>query len=157
MQFHSVGTFFFSLLHRVDRVPSFFSSRPNWDFLTLLPAGEDVPPLWFGAGGGGVNTRLQERGWGAQFRRGDRHCGTLGTYCMHFVVGPYPFYFPFLMCLLSPLYFLSIFSISSWPSASSFLLFPVCFHLHCVKNGKDDGLSEVHLQSSKTSSQIHSS
>ncbi len=31
---------------------SFFSSRPNWDFLTPLPAGEHVPPPLVVGGGG---------------------------------------------------------------------------------------------------------
>ncbi len=51
--------------HRVDRVLDFFSSRPNWDF----PGGYT---LACGRGGGG----------GSQFRRGDRHCGTLGLYVL---------------------------------------------------------------------------
>ncbi len=35
---------------------------------------------------GGDTHSLRERGWGSQFRRGDRHCGTLGIYLyMHFV------------------------------------------------------------------------
>jgi hypothetical protein len=55
MQFHSVRTFFFFPLHRVDRVPSFFSSRPNWDFPTPSPAGEHVPPL-VRRGGEGVHS-----------------------------------------------------------------------------------------------------
>jgi hypothetical protein len=49
-----------SFRHRVDRVLSFFSSRPNWDSST--PLGECVPPLWSRGegtlacrrGGGGV-------------------------------------------------------------------------------------------------------
>jgi hypothetical protein len=37
--------------HRVDRVLSFFSSRPNWDSPNPSHAGECVPPLWFMGGG----------------------------------------------------------------------------------------------------------
>ena len=36
------------------------------------------PPVWFGGRG---DTRWGERG-GSQFRRGDRHCGTLGIYVL---------------------------------------------------------------------------
>jgi hypothetical protein len=49
--------------HRVGRVQSFFSSRPNWDSPTPSHAGECVvctPP--FGSRGG--HTLLRERGWG---------------------------------------------------------------------------------------------
>jgi len=48
--------------HRVDRVLSFFSSRPNLDSPTPLPAGECVTPPRFG---GGEHTRLPEREWGS--------------------------------------------------------------------------------------------
>jgi hypothetical protein len=37
--------------HRVDRVLSFFSSRPNWDSPTPSPPSpveRVTPPLWFG-------------------------------------------------------------------------------------------------------------
>jgi hypothetical protein len=44
--------------HRVYRVLSFFSSRLNWDSLTLSLAGECVAPS-FGSEGE-VHTRLQE-------------------------------------------------------------------------------------------------
>ncbi len=47
--------------HRVDRVLSFLSSRPNWDFPTHSHAGEYVPPPFSFRGG---HTRLPERGWG---------------------------------------------------------------------------------------------
>jgi hypothetical protein len=51
-----------------------FSIRPNWD---PSPAGECISPC-FGSGGRG--TLACGRGGGeSQFRRGDRHCGTLGT------------------------------------------------------------------------------
>jgi hypothetical protein len=70
-----------SIYRRVDRVLGFFSSSPNWDSPTPSPVGECVPPpLWFR---GWVQTGLRERVWwggGSQFRRGDRHCGTLGIY-----------------------------------------------------------------------------
>ncbi len=54
------------LHHRVDRVLSFFSSRPNWDSPTPSHAGEGGPPHFgSGGGGGGGHTRLRERGWGS--------------------------------------------------------------------------------------------
>jgi hypothetical protein len=68
-------------------------------------------------GGGGGYTLACGRG-GAQFRRGDRHCDTLGTNCIHFVVHFKSLslilslsfsYVKKIVCLLSPLYFLSIF------------------------------------------------
>ncbi len=49
--------------HRAGRVLISFSSRRNWDFSTLLPAGKCAPPP-FGSGGGG-HTRLREREWGS--------------------------------------------------------------------------------------------
>jgi hypothetical protein len=52
-------------IHRVDRVPGFFSSRPNWDPCTPSPSGECVLP--FGSERGG-HTRLRERGWGVPIR-----------------------------------------------------------------------------------------
>jgi hypothetical protein len=60
-------------------VLSFFSSRPNWDFLAPSHAGECVPPpLVSGGGGGGGGTIACGREGGvSQFRREDRHCGTL--------------------------------------------------------------------------------
>jgi hypothetical protein len=51
---------FENIFHRVDRVLGFFSSRPNWDSPTPLPAGEFPPPSGQGKG----HTRLQEWGWG---------------------------------------------------------------------------------------------
>ncbi len=46
--------------HSVDRVLSFFFSRPNWDFTTPPPPPQArLPSPW------GVHTRLQERGWGS--------------------------------------------------------------------------------------------
>ncbi len=58
----------------------FFTSHLNWDSPTPSPGGEYVPSP-FGSGGGGHN-RMLERGWGSQFGRGDRHCGTLGIYVL---------------------------------------------------------------------------
>jgi hypothetical protein len=63
----SLSIVFNSLRHRVDRVLSFFSNRPNWDPPTHSSPGECVPaPLWFregegthslaGEGGGGPNS-----------------------------------------------------------------------------------------------------
>ncbi len=37
------------LYHKVDRVPGFFFSLPNWDPLTPSPAGE-CAPFWFRGG-----------------------------------------------------------------------------------------------------------
>jgi hypothetical protein len=55
------------LVHRVDRVLRFFSSRRNLDSPTPSPAGEcALPPLWFRAAGRG-HTLLRERGGGSQF------------------------------------------------------------------------------------------
>ncbi len=83
--------------HRADRVLSFSPvvgigtlplPRPQASVL-LLP----TPSVQ--GGGGGVHSRLRERGWGAQFRRGDRHCCTpdicrstlwLPTICNSFVL-----------------------------------------------------------------------
>ncbi len=62
--------------HRVDRVLGFLSSRLNWDLLAPSPAGKCAPR--FGSGGG--HTGLREKG--SQFRRGDRHCGTLGIFVL---------------------------------------------------------------------------
>ncbi len=52
----------FWVYHRVYRVPSFLSSRPNWDSLTPhLQASEFPPSFGSGGGGGGLHTRLQGR------------------------------------------------------------------------------------------------
>ncbi len=64
---------------------NFFSSRPNWDYPTPSPAGERVLPP-FGSGGGTHSLAGEEVG-GSQFRRGDRHCGTLGKYCISLPLG----------------------------------------------------------------------
>jgi hypothetical protein len=45
------------------------------------PEGEFAPPWFLGEG----HTRLRERGWGSQFKRGDRHWGTLGILYMYLV------------------------------------------------------------------------
>jgi hypothetical protein len=47
--------------HRVDRVLSFFSNRPNWDYPTPSHAGKCAPPSLVSGG----LTRLQEREWGS--------------------------------------------------------------------------------------------
>jgi hypothetical protein len=47
-------------MHRVGRVPSFFSSRRNWDSPNPSPAGECAPP----PGSGGRDTLAGERGVG---------------------------------------------------------------------------------------------
>jgi hypothetical protein len=68
--------------HRVDRVPvllSFFSSRRNWDSPNSSPAGEcATPPLV--PGGGGAHSLAGAGGEESQFRREDKHCGTLHMY-----------------------------------------------------------------------------
>ena len=46
--------------HRVDRVPSFFSCRRNWDSPNPSPEGECAPSLWIRGKG---HTRWRERGW----------------------------------------------------------------------------------------------
>jgi hypothetical protein len=66
--------------HRVDRVLSFFSGRPNLDSPTPLPAGECVPPPWFG--GGGAHSLAGEGAGESQLGRGDKHCGTLVMYVL---------------------------------------------------------------------------
>ena len=53
----------FQTAHRVDRVLSLFSSRPNWD----------PPPR---------QTACRRGGGESQFGRGDRHCGSLGIYVL---------------------------------------------------------------------------
>jgi hypothetical protein len=50
--------------HRVNRVLTFVSSRPNWDSPTPSPAGESFPPPLVQSGGGGVHTRWEEGGGG---------------------------------------------------------------------------------------------
>jgi hypothetical protein len=62
-------------MHRVGRVLSFFSSRRNWGSHTSSPEQASVTlSLPLGSGGEGVGE--------FQFRRGDRHCGTLGIYVL---------------------------------------------------------------------------
>ncbi len=61
--------------HKVYRVPDFLSSCPNWVPPPPYPL-ESVapsPPV----DPRGRHTRLRGRGWGTQFRRWDRHSGTL--------------------------------------------------------------------------------
>jgi hypothetical protein len=68
-------------VHRVDRVPGFFSSRPNWNSPTPSPVGERaLPPC--GSGGGTHSLVGEGVGGGSQFGRGDGHCGTLGIYVL---------------------------------------------------------------------------
>ncbi len=71
--------------HRVDRVLGFFASHPNWDSPTPSPAasqaGVSLNPVGSGGGEGYTNARGRGGG-GSQFRRGDRHCGTLGIYVL---------------------------------------------------------------------------
>ncbi len=59
--------------YRVDRALGFFSSRPNWD----------PPPAPQASVGGKAHLLDGVHGGGlSQFRRGYRHCGTLGTYVL---------------------------------------------------------------------------
>ncbi len=77
--------------HRVDRVLSFFSSRPNWDFPTPSQADECVypSPLWFRGGGGGTLARGRG-GWGSPIP--DEGTGTLVLFVnMYFVMTAYCF------------------------------------------------------------------
>jgi hypothetical protein len=65
--------------HRVDRVPSFFSSRRNWDCPNPSPAGECAPPPVLG---GGAHLLAREGLGESKFRRGDIHRGTLYMYVL---------------------------------------------------------------------------
>jgi hypothetical protein len=56
-----------SVIHRVDRVLGFFSSRPIWDPPPLLSAGECVPPLLV-PGCGYIQYSHARKGWGVQIR-----------------------------------------------------------------------------------------
>jgi hypothetical protein len=67
-------SFKISLCHRLDRVPGFLSSRLNWLPPPSHPQASFVPFLWWG----GRHTRSGRGGGGNQFRRRDRHSGTLG-------------------------------------------------------------------------------
>ncbi len=69
-----------SVIHRVDRVLGFFSSHPICDHPHPLIRRRVCPP--FGFLGGGVDTRLRERGGGFQFGREDKYCGTPGIYVL---------------------------------------------------------------------------
>jgi hypothetical protein len=69
----------FKLMHREDRVLSFFSSRPNWDFptpLTRLQASVCPPP--FGSGGGGT-LACGRGGWGSP--NSEEGTATMLLYC----------------------------------------------------------------------------
>ncbi len=59
----------------------FFSSRPNWDFPQPLTPRRVPPPPPLVQGGGAHSLAGEGVGW-SQFRRGDRHCGTLGIYVL---------------------------------------------------------------------------
>ncbi len=58
--------------HRVDTMLGFFFSHPNWDSPTHSPPCECEPPPPPAGEGSGMS----------QFRRGDKHCGTLGIYVL---------------------------------------------------------------------------
>ncbi len=85
--------------HRVDRVLSFFFSRPNWDSPTPSSAGERASPLWFGRGGrytlvcgrGGEGVPIPTRGQTLWY---SRYICTLWPRL--FTVPPASFSFPFL-------------------------------------------------------------
>jgi hypothetical protein len=63
-----------SLIHRVGRELSFFSSRRNWDSPNPSPAGECAPtPL---VPGGAAHSLAREGVGESQFQRGYIHCGT---------------------------------------------------------------------------------
>jgi hypothetical protein len=66
-----------NLYHRVDRVQSFFSSRPNRDSPPPHPQSSLSSPLWLREG---VYTLACGRGGRLVPipKRGHRHCGTLG-------------------------------------------------------------------------------
>jgi hypothetical protein len=70
------------LNHRVDRVLTFLSSRPNLDSPTPSPAGVCVPHPYPLVQGGGTHTLAGEGVGESKFRRGDRHCATLGIYVL---------------------------------------------------------------------------
>jgi hypothetical protein len=74
---------FENIIHRVDRVLGFFSSRPNWDSPTPSPADKCAPPPLVPGGDPLACGKGVER---SQFQRGDRHCGTLGIIYMCFVI-----------------------------------------------------------------------
>jgi hypothetical protein len=57
----------------IDRVTECLSLRRNWVPPPPPPSCVTPPPR---TQVGGRHTRLRERGWGAQFRRRDRHFGT---------------------------------------------------------------------------------
>jgi hypothetical protein len=62
------------LANRVDRVLGFFSSVLIGTPQPLTRKCVCIPPLVWGGGGKHL---LAGEGGGSQFRRGDRHCGTL--------------------------------------------------------------------------------
>ncbi len=65
---------FMILQHRVDRVPGFLFSCPNWLPPPPYPQASVAPPP-FGSRG---DTLASGKGAGGQFGRRDRHSGTLG-------------------------------------------------------------------------------
>ncbi len=78
---------------------------PHLHLLTRRPVCPPPSPL---VRGGGGHTRLQERGWGFQFRRGDIHCGTLGIYVLYGLPQcPAQFFFFFFKYFLGDFFFFS--------------------------------------------------
>ncbi len=67
-----------SLIHRVVRELSFFSSRRNWDSPNPSPAGECAPTAL--VPGGGAHSLARKGVVESQFQRGYINCGTLYIY-----------------------------------------------------------------------------
>jgi hypothetical protein len=65
--------------HRVGRVLSLFSNRPNWDSPNHSPSGDCAPPTVLA---GGAYSLAREGLGESQFRRGEIHCGTLYIYVL---------------------------------------------------------------------------
>jgi hypothetical protein len=68
-------------LHSLGRVPSFFSSRRNWNSPECASVPPPPPVL-----GGGAHSLAREGLRESQFRRGDIHCGTLYIFVLCVVV-----------------------------------------------------------------------
>ncbi len=87
-----------------------FHQSSNWDSPTTSPVGGCVPPSF--CLGGDTLARGGEvcRGGGSQFRRGDRHCGTLGFVCTLCCFRSVP---PVSLIPVTHLYFIWLFFL--WP------------------------------------------
>ncbi len=74
-----LAVFLYFVYHRVDRVLGFFLQSSESGFPHPLTSRRvRPPPFWFG----GEGKHSQGGEGGSQFRRGDRHCGTLGIYVL---------------------------------------------------------------------------